>query len=150
MADWGDTEWTRGTRQGDALVLDSSFGDQSAAGIVLDREYRHEALGYGLMAMLIIPSRGRVDEVAAHANLLNVMEAGMWSDKRMPLFGAWTALREEGLSALLGHQSFVPALLDREGLDGDMVDWMLRRAQWFKSMYLPGTRTRPIAEILEQ
>lgn len=149
MGDWADTAWTRGERQEDVISFEVSFGDQVAE-LLLRRGYYHEVLGFGLFAVLMLPVQGRVDEVSAQANLLNVMEADMWSDQRVPLFGAWTAFRAEGLAAVLCHESFVPALLDYEGLDSEMVGWMLRRAQWLKSMYLPETPNRPIAELLDE
>ena len=147
MSRWGSTEWTYGHAEEGRACLEMSFGDQSAL-LWLHRDLALERLGYGLTANLMLPYRASAQETAQLANFLNYSEAGGWTDGYPALLGTWLAQVEEDGLYRLCHRSFVPRLLDRDGIGAAVTDWMLSRAQWAKRTCWPDLRNRPLAETL--
>ena len=146
---WGRGDWSFGQADGSSLVMDLSFGEDSAL-LRLDRELVHDRLGGGLASALLLPHPSELREVADLANYLNMMEAGSWVPGRPPLLGNWFAHPGSDGRHFLLHQTLMPTLVDRPGLAEAVVLWSMARLEWVRQTVWPEMVNRPIVEILRR
>ena len=128
------------------LSIETPFGSDSAL-IRLRSEQPHPVLGNGLFVTVQLPIVCSLQEAAAEAAVLNLLELKFWTD--FPQLGCWHA-GTRGRSTGLMHSCFVPNALYAEGLASNLAFWSVGRAQWVRKTRWPELQDKTMNEIIQE
>jgi hypothetical protein len=96
-------------------------GDQTSM-LQMNNTITHPTAGNGLVFRLVLPVSGDWEELAAHANKLNLLEID--GIDIPPGFGAWSAIPQfQGV----GYTGFWPNCMFRPGTAATIAGWCLLR-----------------------